>query len=279
MRRAWLGLTVLLAAASLGGLVVGQARAASSNVGQHIHAEITNHPVDGYPIPQKPYTFHVTVKLHNQTGPLRWWRVDSDDGSGSQQKLPVSLGPCADCSWSGDLTVDFSKWSKGRHEIRWHFDVSPNNDGNRQFTTSRYQICIVDCTTSSSDRPTPYSGAGSWYLSRYSTVTLRSPLTAVRPGSTVTISFDQDATGGCAFANPDFHHDRSGTQLGCWTTSGKHSLALPSSLSVGDNLVLVATRPDGNAGVFHIRVGDGTSSPTTTYEVQSWWAKGGVVFP
>jgi hypothetical protein len=263
----WLGMTPV------------PALAATPNVGQHVHAEFTNHPVDGYPIPQAKYTFHTTIRLHNQTGPLRWYRVDSEDVTGTQTKLPVQLGPCADCSWTGDLVFDFSKWSKGRHEIRWHFDVSPNDDGNRQFTSSRIQICIVDCNSSSSGRPTPYSGGSSWYLGKYATVTLRSKLIDVRPGNTITISFDQNAEGGCAFVNPDFHHNSSGTKLGCWTGLGKKLLTLPSTLVPGDNLLLVATQANGNGGVFHIKVSDGIARSTTYYEVQSWWAKGGIVFP
>lgn len=253
------------------------------NVGQHLHWEVSNHPVEGFPIPRMPYTFRVTVKLHNQTAPAPWWRVDNESTSFPQRKFPApyqnGIPACADCSVSFDAVIDFSSWSIGRHELRWHVDAKPNNDGQRQFTTSRVQVCIVSCTPNWSRSQVPVNGGGSWYLSRYATIFDLSPDTDHRPGGSVVIDATQDATRSCAFLNPDFHAGSSGTRLGCWNDSAKHTVQIPTTAQVGDRLVLFADQPNGNAGLLRVLLGDGSPRATTDYEFQSWWAKGGVVFP
>ena len=266
----WLGLVVLA-------VLVPATSSAGYNVGQHIHTEITNHPVDWHPIPKKPYTFHVVVKLHNETGATSFIRLD-DGIAGSPARRALVLGPCADCSTSFDWTIDFSTWSTGRHELRWHVDIPRNNDGNRQFTTSRSQLCVVSCSPSYRSQH-DYNGGGSWYLDDYATVTLRSPERNVKPGGSFTFEADQDATRSCAFLNPDFHAGSSGTRLGCFAGGDKHTLVIPSTAHVGDRLVLYADQPNGNAGLFRVLVGDGSDRSIAAYEYQSWWAKGGVVLP
>lgn len=254
----------------------GPAIALTPNVGQHIHVEVTNHPVDGYPIPRSVYTFHVIVKLHNQTGATSYIRLDDEHGTIRAQR-PLVLGPCADCTTAFDWNVDFGSWPAGRNEIRWHVDVPKNNDGNRQFTTSRAQICLVNCGGAASDRPVPFNGGSSWYLGHYATFYLISKETDIKPGGSVTVRTAQDARRTCAFLNPDFHNGSSGTALGCST--GTHTYPIPSTAVAGDRLLLFADEADGNAGLQRYIVGDGTVGPTADYEWQSWWAKGGVVFP
>lgn len=255
--------------------------AATPNVGGHIHVEIANHPADGFPIPRKPYTFHVVLKAHNNTGKITSFYVQ--DWSTSKEKIRVSLGPCVDCSVAFDFTVDFSKWSAGRHELRWHAneaDQDPNISGaQRQFTTSRSQICLDSCSPNKSGRGTPFNGGGAWYAGHdYATVYLLSNEVNVKPGGTIIVKAAQNATGACAFLNPDFHNLSSGTTLGCWSGQGKHTITIPSTAKVGDKLVLYAS--DGfNAGVFRMLLGNGTPRHVTLYEFQSWWAKSGLVLP
>jgi hypothetical protein len=267
-----------IAAAFIAGLIGFAVKGAVPNVGQHIHVEVANHPVDGHPIPRAPWTFQVTVKLHNQTGKATYLRID--DSSTTRVKVPLNLGPCADCQVSFPLTVDFSQWPVGRRELRWHVDVPHNADGNRQFTTARDQVCNGSCSPNGPDgRPTPFNGGGSWYLSQYATVYDLSPDTQLRPGGSITFRAAQSASRACAFLNPDFHNGSSGTVLGCWSDTSKHAVTIPASAVAGDRLVLFASQADGNAGLIRLLVGTGADRATTDYEFQSWWAKGGVVLP
>jgi hypothetical protein len=258
---------------------VSTAVAATPNVGQHIHIEVANHPVDGYPIPRADWTFQVTIKLHNQTGTATQLRID--DASTIKQTWAMSLGPCSDCVLGPfQVVVHFGTWSAGRHEIHWHVDVPKNDQGNRQFTTARSQICLASCTPNGvNGRPTPYNGGGSWYLGQYATITDLSPDTNVHPGGSIVIKAAQNATTACGFLNPDFHNGNHGTLLGCWADTARHTITIPLAAVPGDRLVLYASQANGNAGLFRLTVGDGSVRTVQTYEYQSWWAKGGVVLP
>jgi hypothetical protein len=271
-------LAALVVVLALAGALSPVAVAAEPNVGQHIHVEVSNHPVDGFPIPRGPWTFQVTVKLHDQTGRATYLRLDDGPGTVRLTKS-ISLGPCDDCTLSFPLTVDFSTWPAGRREIRWHVDVPNNSEGNRQFTTSRSQICNGSCSPNGPDgRPTPFNGGGSWYEGNdYSTVYLLSNESNVRPGGTIVVRAAQDANRACAFLNPDFHNLNAGSWSECWSGTSNHSLTIPASANVGDKLALYAS--DGNnAGLLVTRLGSG-SVATRTYEYQSWWATDGIVLP
>lgn len=253
------------------------ARGATANVGQHIHIEIANHPVDGHPIPRGPYTFHLTVKLHQQTGAVRWFRLDDWDHAGPQ--VPLRLGPCSDCQTSFDYTVDFARWTQGRHELRWHVDIGMNSEGNRQFTTARTQVCLGTCINASpANRVTPFNGGGSWYLGDYATPYVLTADRDIKPGGSIKVRAGQDARKVCVLANPDIHNGSSGTVLGCFADTANHSVSL-AGRSVGDKLLVLAMQPNGNAGAIRLTVGDGSDQATADYEIQSWWAKGGVVLP
>ncbi len=250
--------------------------AATPNVGEHLHVEIANYPLDGHPISAGPHTYGVVLKEHNQTGATRWLRVDDYDKAVVQ--VPVVLGPCDDCSTTISVTVP--ALATGRHELRWHLDLAKNSDGNRQYTTARDQVCIVSCSPNLSGRPSPYSGGGGWYtLGGYSVALLRSADSELRPGGHPVIAAGPDATGICAFANPDFHHGSSGTALGCFADTKTHTISLPATLVPGDRLVLVATQANGDAGAYQIALGDGSDRAVASVGWQAWWAKGGVIFP
>jgi hypothetical protein len=260
-------------------LSAAPALAATPNTGEHLHWEVTNHPVDGFPIPRAKYTFHVIAQTHEQVKATRWFRVDITGHTIGPVKLV--LGP-GDARVEFDYTIDFTGWSPGRYEFRWHLDLSPNEDGHRQFTTSRSQVCIGDCVSNKGGRATPFNGGGSWYDDgtggKYATAYVLSRDTDVRPGGTLKVRAAQDARKICVLQNPDIHHGSSGTILGCWADTSTHTIAL-TNVAVGDKLLVLAIQPNGNAGVIRLIVGDGTPHATADYEYQSWWAKGGVVLP
>lgn len=272
-------------------LAVAGSAAATPNVGQHIHVEIANHPLDGSPIPRAPYTFRVTIKAHDNRSTITSFRVsDYSDVirtiSDFNPAVPGEqhLGPCADCTITFDFTVDFATWSTGRHELRWTAnepDADPDQTGNqRQFTTSRSQVCLASCTPNVSDRATPFNGAGSWYEGHdYATVYVVSADSQWRPGGRVTIRAAQDADHVCAFLAPDFHHGSAGTTLlPCVASTSNQTFTVPASAPIGAALVVIAH--DGfNAGVFRMPLGDGSPRASALMEYQSWWAKAGLVFP
>lgn len=260
---------------------------AAPNTGQHIHATIADHPVDGFPISKAPRTYRITVAAHNQTGPVTWFRLCTSASCPDALRInfdgksgrPAKLGPCADCSVTFNMTVDYSTWSTGRWEHRWSANVASNNDGERQFNTSRSQVCVGSCSPNRSGRATPFNGGGSWYLDHYATVLDLSPDTAHKPGGSIIARATQNATAACAFLNSEFHSNSSGTRLGCWTGQSSRTILIPATAVPGDRLVLYASEANGNAGLIVQRIGTGASRATTTYEYQSWWAKGGVVLP
>lgn len=276
--------SILLAIA---GLLPAAAPVLAANTGQHIHATIADHPVDGFPIPKAPRTYRVTVTSHNQTGAVTWFRLCTSASCSDANRIifdgrsgrPAKLGPCADCSVTFDMTINYSTWSTGRWEHRWTANVASNNDGERQFNTSRSQVCVGSCSPNRSGRATPFNGGGSWYLDHYATVLDLSPDTAHKPGGSIIVRATQNATAACAFLNSNFHADDAGTRLGCWTGQSNRTITIPATAVPGDKLVLYAAEANGNAGLIVQRLGNGSPRSTTTYEYQSWWAKGGVVLP
>lgn len=264
--------------ASLLGLAAATASAATPNVGQHIHVEVSNHPVDGFPIPRTPYTFHVTIRLHDFPATVRYLRIDDSSTTRATLTFNPALSGGADVAYSFDWAVDFSKWSPGRHELRWHADSQdsdPSTGGTqRQYTTSRVQVCLGSCSPNVGGRAAGWHGGGSWYTGPgYVVALMTSPDTAVRSGGTVAIRSQYSGATACAYLNPKFHDLDHGRALGCGS-----SLTIPADAVVGDRFVVVAA---GNqeAGVLEMRVGDGTPQPTAFYGFQSWWAKSGLVIP
>jgi len=253
--------------------------AATPNVGQHIHVEVSNHPVDGFPIARAPYTFHVTIRMHDM-GAAKVQYIRIDDSSTTRAKITFSPAlACAtdDCAFPFDWTVNFGAWSTGRHELRWHADSKDSDPGTsgtqRQYTTSRMQVCVGSCSPNVGGRKANWHGGGSWYTGPgYVVALMTSPDTSVRPGGTIAVR-SQYGSHVCTYLNPAFHDGSHGTSLGCGTT-----VNIPASASVGDKLVIVA---DGSqeAGVLDLRLGDGTPQPTAFYGFQSWWAQSGLVIP
>lgn len=262
---------------------VPRARSATPNVGQHIHVEVANHPVDGFPIARAPYTFQVTIRRHDFPATIRYIRIDDASTTRATRTFSPGLAPCADCLTSFAWTVDFSGWSVGRHELRWHADSQdsdPSTSGTqRQFTTTRLQVCIVSCSPSYRSQKY-WTGGGSWYTGpEYVVPLILSPDTSLRPGGQITIRSQYAGARACAYLNPDFHNGSHGTALGCGAVgTGTTTVAIPASASVGAKLVVVALGSQ-EAGVLELRLGDGSPRATTFYATQSWWAKDGLVLP
>lgn len=260
----------------IAGALAMPAVAVTSNVGQHIHVEIANHPVDGFPIARGDYTFHVTIRRHDFPAPIRYIRLDDNSTTRAKITFSPALPPCTDCATTFNWTINFASWSVGRHEFRWHADsqdADPNRaDTQRQYTTTRLQVCIVVCSpTYRSQRY--FIGGGSWYTGPgYVVPLITSPDTAIKPGGTYT-QRSQYQSHVCSYLNPNFHQGNPGQKLGCGST-----VTIPLTATPGDKLVVVADVPQ-EAGVLELRVGDGTPRPTMFVATQTWWAQGGLVIP
>jgi hypothetical protein len=270
------------------GLILGAAlgmgpstASATPNVGQHIHQTISNMPVDGYPIPQAPYTFHETVTLHDIPSKTDYIRL-SDYGTVKVVKTLV-LGPCSDCAVDFDWTIDFSTWAVGRHELRFHVNL-PDGDltrsgAQRQFQSSGTPVCIVSCSPNLSGRRTPFHTSAGWYLDHsYAHALSESLDTSIKPCGQIRARTYDHGKRVQVFLNPDFHHNSAGIRLASYTDQSLHNVDIPCSAEPGDKLVIIGD--DGqNAGVLRLIIGDGSARKTANYEYQSWWAKSGLVFP
>lgn len=262
-----LGLTLAL-------FIVAPVSAASPNVGSHIHVEISNDLVDGVPLPKAPYTFHIVIKAHDMQSTIKSFRIG--DSSNVIKTVAVSLGPCVDCTLPLNFTVDFTHWATGRHELRWTANINPTFDGKRHYNTSRDEVCIGACTPNLGGRAANWLGGGGWYTGHdYIIALLKSARSGLVPnGSIVVASQYSRSTSLCVFLNPNFHAGSHGLGLGCFGGgTANHTVGLPASLADGDNLVIVSS--DGfEAGVLHVKVG-----VPEYLELQSWWAKTGLVLP
>ena len=221
------------------------------NVGAHVHVKATI-PSDGTPI-DGPIDIPVTVTQHGNAGLITSLRVSN--GSTVMATWPLSLGPCADCSWTGTVTVDFAKWPTGRDEMRWTANIPRNGDGLRQYQSTGWQVCVRAC--SPSYRSGPYLEARGWYSGHgYANARLTSPLSSVVSGGTIKVSLKPGADGlptrlSGVYLDPSFHEGSAGTVVRQWSSSFTGSVTLPSLPSGSHRLVLVSS--DGNnAGVLSV---------------------------
>jgi len=221
-------------------------------VGQHIHVKATV-PADGYPIDGR-IDVPVTVTLHNQTGKVTSLRVS--DGSTVKQKWAISLGPCADCSWTGVVTVDFSTWGTGRREMRWTANIPTNGEGNRQYQSTGWQVCVRSC--SPTYRSGPWIEARGWYAlgHDYANARLTSPLSTVRSGGTITVKLAPGSGGSPTklagvYIDPDFHHGSAGIVVLQRAGSFSGSVTLPT-LPPGPHKLVLLSSDGQNAGVLAV---------------------------
>lgn len=217
-------------------------------VGQHIHVKATV-PQDGYPI-DGTIAVPVTVTLHDNTGKVTSLRVS--DGSTVKQSWAISLGPCADCTWTGTVNVNFATWPTGRREMRWTANIPSNGEGNRQYQSTGWQVCVRAC--SPTYRSGPFLEARGWYDGHgYANARLTSALSTVRSGGTIKVAL-KPGSGGLTthlagvYIDPDFHHGSAGIVVRQWTAAFSGSVTLPTLPSGPHRLVLMSS--DGqNAGV------------------------------
>lgn len=278
-RNGYLRILLIAIVAALFG-VAFPVKSATPNVGQHLHVEIANHPVDTYTIPKAPYTFQVTLRLHDNTGKVTSFRVS--DYSTVKQTKSVSLGPCSDCSVSFPFTVDFASWSTGEHELRWTANIPTNGEGKRQFTTSRSYVRVGGSQNLHGRPDSWHAGGGGWYSGAdYAIGVQLSPDTAIKPGGATSWRVQSNANWGCLYLNPSFHSGSHGTQIGsCWTGTGSVSRTIPATAKAGDRLVQLAEDPsDRHIGVFEQRLGTGAARNTVFYGWQDWWSASGLVVP
>lgn len=224
-----------------------------TSVGQHVHLAATV-PADGE-IVDGIVSIPITVKLHAQTGATSFLRAGGWASSGeiaAVTQIPLALGPCDDCAWSGSIDVDFSKWPTGRDELRLTANIPSNADKLRQYESTGLQICVRSCT------PTYRTGthieARGWYSGHgYANAKLASPLATVCSQCIITVRLSPGA-GGLAtklagvYIDPDFHHGTAGVVVKTWSAAFTGSVMLPALADGPHKLVLLSS--DGfNAGV------------------------------
>lgn len=227
-----------------------------SAVGEHVHARYTI-PADGFPVDGK-IIIPVDVTEHAGAGPTTFVRVQSVSPSGSiveRAKVPLSLGPCTDCTAHVDVTVDLAQWATGRNEVRITANIARNHEGNRQYQSTGEQICVRSC--SPTYRSGPWVEGRGWYTGRgYQNARLTSALDTVRSGGTVKVKLDHGSGGltttfSGAYIDPDFHHGLAGQVIRTGNGPFSGSLTLPTLAAGPHKLVLLAS--DGkNAGVLAI---------------------------
>lgn len=237
-----------------------------AQVGAHVHLRATV-PADGYPIDGQ-VAVPVVVTLHAMAGTATSVRVS--DGSTVRQTWALTLGPCpTTCTWSGTLTVDFTKWSTGRREMRWTANVpdeQPDRAGKqRMYQSTGWQVCVRSCTPTY--RSGPWVEARGWYDDRstdgtglahnYQNARLTSPLTAVRAGGTISISLAPGSGGlttrlAGAYLDPHFHDGDPGRVLLSRTSAYKGSLVIPTDLTSGPHTLVLLASDGQNAGVLAV---------------------------
>ncbi len=130
--------------------------------GRHIHTGacipwLT--PVDGV------VQFHVRNLLHNIPGTVMLFRLQIwNNGPDPTYALPLSRScPTNDCTFWDSFQIDYSTRLAGRWEHRFTHNIQVNAFGKRQFTTTRWHICVRTCVGGTSDDYTRAVGAAGWY--------------------------------------------------------------------------------------------------------------------
>jgi len=148
--------------------------------------------------------------------------------------------------------VDFSTWGTGRREMRWTANIPTNDEGNRQYQSTGWQVCHITC--SPSYRSGPWIEARGWYEGHgYAIARLTSGIESVRSGGTVSVSLKPGSGGdatvfSAAYIDPALHSGDDGIVLGTWNGQYVGSVTLPVLPSGPHRLVLLSS--DGqNAGV------------------------------
>lgn len=281
-----LALVAALIALVLASFAAGPVAAATFDVGQHGHVRIANWPRDGFPVPKAKLVVTVESRLHNLPSPAfaSWLSADIVRSNGSQVQAwrkTFTLGPCADCARTDTVTLDLTNYPTGRAEVRWRLNIVDGSK--RQFSTSRTQLCIVSCTPSYRSS-TIKDGPGTWYTGLDYTVAFIETTDAQhKPGGTIRARIQQGNVI-CAWANPDFHVGSAGTKLrtssGVHCGSGTLTWLIPSTLAVGDKLVVGVFEANKSAGLVVQPLTNGSPGAVAPWrEYQTWWDPIGFVLP
>jgi len=220
-----------------------------SQVGAHIHVEVTV-PMSGR-IVNGTIAVPYTIKAHDQIGAITSFRVS--DGSTVKQTWAVKLGPCVDCQVSGIVNVNLSNWGTGRREMRWTANIPKNSEGNRQYQSTGYQVCVRSCTPTY--RTGWYTEARGWYDDGhdYANARLTSDPSAIGSGRTIKVSLKPGSGGSTTrlagvYIDPNFHQGSAGTTVMTRPSAFEGNVLLPILSSGSHRLVLLSS--DGqNAGV------------------------------
>jgi hypothetical protein len=220
-----------------------------SQVGEHVHLQVTI-PADGV-VTNGTISVPYVIRAHDTTGRITSFRVS--DGSTVKQKWTIALGPCHDCTVSGTVAVNLGSWPTGRREMRWTANIPDNAEGNRQYQSTGYQVCVRSCTPSY--RSGTYIEARGWYDDGhdYANARLTSPVSGIRSGGTIRVALKPGSGGSPTrlagvYLDPDFHAGSAGRTVLQRTGAYEGNVTLPSISSGSHRLVLVSS--DGqNAGV------------------------------
>lgn len=130
--------------------------------GRHIHTGACVpwlQPVDGV------VQYHVRNMLVDAPGAITWFRLQIP-GNGPDPTLMLPLSrTCSTsvCTAWDSFTVDYTNLLPGRWEHRFTHNIQLNAFGQRQFTTTRWHICVRTCVGGGPDAYTRAVGAAGWY--------------------------------------------------------------------------------------------------------------------
>ena len=182
--------------------------------GRHIHTGACipwMQPVDGV------VQYHVRNLLHEAPGTESYFRLQIWKNGGDPTLQTPMTRSCAsrDCAYWDSFTVDYAPLLPGRWEHRFTHNVPINAYQARQFTTTRWHICIRTCAGGTTEAYTKAVGAAGWYQGLDYANAFLDPDDYIRLRDGVTqglhsikVKFDQGA--GSVTVDPDAHNGNPG---------------------------------------------------------------------
>jgi uncharacterized protein YjdB len=222
-----------------------------SRVGEHIHVgtcwPVT--PDGGDATVTGTVHFDVRVTLHDETGKTDILRVAQE--SVIRQIVPLVMGPAADATVWVPFDVNTDGWDTGRREWRWTANVPRNSEGNRQFQSTGWQLCVRACTPNETYRAGPWTEGRGWYddghgyqNARFLSKLPYAPLSGLW---TFRVRLVQRGVGG-VFIDPDFHAGNQGIKIASGGYDGNLTIDTRTLSNGVHRLVLVAS-DNQSAGV------------------------------
>jgi hypothetical protein len=235
-----------------------------SAVGHHIHVEALNFPRPGR-IVTGTYQLRVKVTLHEHDGRTNWIRYS--DGSNVIDSIPLTLGPCHDCSTELTIPVDFGRFGTGIRELRLSVNIpdeQPAVSGSqRMFNSTGWPVAVRALSPSYRSAGIAHIESRGWYDDSplgedHGYQNQRADVAEVRAGQTIDIDIQPGAGGlptvySLVTVNPNMHGGVIGRVLLERAGEFHGRLTLPSDLAPGDKVAIVGH--DGkNGGVLVLRV-------------------------